>query len=57
MCKDLENGFDGFMKNFENTSAENIINEIEELGVTFVHVEGVKFNHEEEQSKIKNTIE
>lgn len=53
MHEELENGFDGFMKNFENTSAENIINELEELGVTFVHVEGVKFNHEEEQSKIK----
>lgn len=45
--RNLENGFDEFMKEFQNTSAESVINELEELGVTFVHADGAKFNHEE----------
>lgn len=56
MYKDLENGFDGFMKEFKNIPSENMIDELEELGVTFVHVEGTKFHHEEEQSEINTQI-
>lgn len=54
MYKDLENGFDGFMKNFKDTPAENVINDLEELGVTFVHVGDAKFNYEEENDVIKS---
>ena len=49
---DLENGFDEFTKEFENIPAENVIGELEELGVTFMHDKSVKFNREEKQSEI-----
>lgn len=51
MCKDLENGFNGFMKNFEKIPAENVINELEQLGVTFVQIGDDKFNYEEENDE------
>ena len=47
MFKDLENGFDEFMKEFENIPSENVIGELEELGVTFIHDKSVKSNYEE----------
>lgn len=49
---DLENGFDEFMKEFENIPSENVIGELKELGVTFIHDKSVKFNREEKQSEI-----
>lgn len=52
MFKDLENEFDEFIKEFENIPSENVISELEELGVTFVHDKSVKFNREEKQSEI-----
>lgn len=54
MCKDLENGFNGFMKNFEKIPAENVINELEQLGVTFVPIGDAKSNDEEERSDINS---
>lgn len=42
------------MKNFKDTPAENVINDLEELGVTFVHVGDAKFNYEEENDVIKS---
>ena len=54
MYKNLEKGFDGFMKNFKDTPAENVINELEELGVTFVQVGDEKLNYEEENDAIKS---
>lgn len=54
MYKDLENGFDGFMKNFKDTPAENVINDLEELGVTFVPIGDAKSNDEEERSDINS---
>lgn len=54
MYKDLENGFDGFMKNFKDTPAENVINDLEELGVTFVQIENAKLNYEEENDAINS---
>ena len=52
MFKDLENGFDEFMKEFENIPSENVIGELEELGVAFIHDKSVKFNRKEKQSEI-----
>lgn len=52
MYKDLENGFDEFMKEFENIPSENVIGELEELGVAFIHDKSVKSNREEKQSEI-----
>lgn len=52
MYKDLENGFDDFMKNFENIPAQNVIYELEELGVTFVPTKSAKSNYEEKQLEI-----
>lgn len=48
MYKDLENGFDGFMKNFKNMPSENTIDELKELGVTFVQIGDSKLNYEED---------
>ena len=47
MFKDLENGFDEFMKEFVKITSENVIGELEELGVTFIHDKSVKSNREE----------
>lgn len=52
MFKDLENGFDEFIKEFKNIPSKNVIGELEELGVTFIHDKSVKFNREEKQSEI-----
>lgn len=57
MFKDLEKGFDEFMKEFENIPSENVIGELEELGVTLVHEKSVKSNHEEKQSEINQAKE
>ena len=46
---DLENGFDEFIKEFENIPSENVIGELEELGVTFIHDKSVKSNYYEEK--------
>lgn len=54
MYEDLENGFDDFMKNFENIPAQNVIDELEELGVTFVQIENAKLNYEEENEAINS---
>lgn len=43
MFKDLENGFDEFIKEFENIQSENVIGELEELGVIFIHDKSVNF--------------
>ena len=57
MFKDLENGFDEFIKEFENIPSENVIGELEELGITFIHDKSVKFNREEKQSEINQAKE
>ena len=53
---DLENGFDEFIKEFENIPSENVIGELEELGVTFIHDKSVKSSHEEKQSIINTQV-
>lgn len=54
MHEELENGFDGFMKNFESIPAESVIDELEELGVTFVPIGDAKSNDKEERSDINS---
>lgn len=54
MYKDLENGFDDFMKNFENIPAQNVIDELKELGVTFVQIENANLNYEEGNDAINS---
>ena len=56
MFKDLENGFDEFIKEFENIPSENVIGELEELGVTFIHDKSVKSNYEEKQLTINRQV-
>lgn len=52
----LESEFDGFMKSFEDIPAENVIDELEELGVTFVQIGDAKLNYEEANNAINSQV-